>query len=247
MFRALILAAVVWAGPAWAGPAWAGLTEDAAPLTPASVTVPATARGAVVWLHGSYDAAREPRPDDPDWLAPLLARGYDLWHFDRAARPDPLAEGGARLLRGLAGLRAGGYRRIVVAGFSRGAFIGMAALARADLADAVIAMSPAAHGRRVERRGEALSAWAGLLQAAGPVRLAFAVLRDDPWDPGPEARAAAARESLPGRTGRLLLIDRPAGFSDHMESFTPEFAARFGLCLAAFADGDGAADGCDGR
>jgi len=242
MFRALILALLLAASPARAD-----LPEDAAPLTPAGAIAPATARGALVWLHGSYDTATEARPADPDWLAPLRARGYDLWHFNRAARPDPLAAGGARLLAGLAGLRQGGYQRIVVAGFSRGAFIALAALSRPDLADAIAAISPAAHGRRPERRADALAAWAELLRAAQPTRFAFATLRDDPWDPGPDARAATARAAAPGLAGTLLLVDRPDGLDDHMGSFSPAFATRFGPCLAAFLDGAADATACHGR
>ena len=246
MFRALILGWLLGASPAWAA-----LPEDASPLVPAGAVAPRVApdvaRGAVVWLHGSYDAANEARPDDPDWLRPLLARGYDLWHFDRPARPDPLAEGGARLLRGVAALRAGGYRRVVVAGFSRGAFIGLAALARPELVDAVVSVSPAAHGRRVERRGEAMAAFGALMDAGREVGLALVLLRDDPWDPGPEARAALARGAAPGRAGRLLLLDRPAGLEGHMGSFAPEFALRFGDCMAAFLDGAAPASACAGR
>jgi pimeloyl-ACP methyl ester carboxylesterase len=242
VLRALILVLLLGAPPAWAG-----LPEDAAPLVPAGAVAPDVARGAVVWLHGSYDAASEARPADPDWLRPLLARGYELWHFDRPVRPDPLAEGGARLVQGVAALRAGGYRRVVVAGFSRGAFIGLAALARPALVDAVAAVSPAAHGLRVERRGEALAAFGALMDAGREVGLALVLLRDDRWDPMPEARAALARASVPGRAGLLLLLDRPEGLEGHMGSFEPEFAVRFAECLAAFLDGAAPASACAGR
>lgn len=242
MLRALILVFAVAALPAWAG-----LPQDAAPLTPAGVVRPWEARGAVVWLHGAYDRAVEARPDDPLWLAPLLARGYDLWHFDRPTRPDPLAEGGDQLLRGIAALRAGGYRRVVVAGFSRGAFIGLTALGRPDLVAAVVAVSPAAHGRRPERRDAALAAFGARMDAAREVALALVVMRDDPWDPGPEARIAMARAAAPGRAGRLLLLDRPGGLAGHMASFEPGFGERFAACLAEFLDDAASALSCAGR
>lgn len=208
---------------------------------------PVMARGAVVWLHGSYDPTSEARPDDPAWLSAVRARGYDMWHFNRPRRPDPLTEGGAGLVDGLAALRRAGYRRVVVAGFSRGAFIALSALARPDLADAVLAISPAAHGRRVERRGEALAAFEALLQAGQATRFGLVMLRDDAWDPGPAQRAEMARVSAPARAGMLLLVDRPEGVADHMGSFSPEFAARFGACLAAFADGASGGEACAGR
>lgn len=203
---------------------------------------PVVARGAVVWLPGSYNPQTEPAPPVPEWLRHVTSRGYDLWLFDRGDwRRDPLPEGRERLLQGLAALRTAGYRRVVVAGFSRGAFIGLAALARPDLADAVAAISPAAHGRDPARRPQALAEFAAQLQAASASRFALALLHDDPWDPGPEQRAALARDSAPGVAGALLLIDRPDAPRDHMGSFEPEFEARFGSCLAAFLDGGAAA------
>lgn len=220
----------------------------APPLVPApdfAPAGPAGARGAAVWLHGSFDPRSEPPPPPPDWLAPLAGAGYDMWQFVRGQwRQDPLAEGGTRLRAGLAALRASGYRRVVVAGFSRGAFIGLDALTRPDLADAVAAVSPAAHGTRPERRAEALAEFAARMQAAGPVALALVLLAEDPFDPDPAARAALARASAPGRAGRLLLVDRPDSPRGHMGSFEPAFAARFAPCLGAFLDGRAGPGAC---
>ena len=213
----------------------------------AKLAGPVAARGAVVWLHGSYDPASEARPADPAWLGAVRERGYDIWHFNRPFRPDPLTAGGAGLIEGLTALRRAGYRRVVVAGFSRGAFIALSALARPDLADAVLAISPAAHGRRAERRVEALAAFAALVQAGQATRFALVMLREDAWDPDPAQRAEMAKSSVPGRAGLMLLVDRPAGITDHMSSFSPAFAARFGACLAAFADGAAGAGACAGR
>ncbi|MBN8889697.1 MAG: hypothetical protein J0H91_05330, partial [Rhodospirillales bacterium] len=151
---------------------------------------------------------------------------------------------GAALLRGLAALRADGYRRVVVAGHSRGAFIGLAALARPDLADAVAAISPAAHGTDPARRPAAVAAFAARMAAippepAHPARFAFATLRGDPLEPGADQRLALVRAAA-ARTGlRLLLIDRPADPVGHMGGYEPAFDARFGACLAAFLDGTG--------
>src|ERR1700722_11454332 len=98
---------------------------DAPPLHPSPAftpTGPGQARGVLVWLHGSYDPDAQPSPPaEPAWVTRLARRGYDIWRYDRMPGQDPLGPGGDALLRGLAGLRKGGYRRIVVAGGSRGA------------------------------------------------------------------------------------------------------------------------------
>ena len=196
-------------------------------------TGPQAAAGALVWLHHGYDPADWPQgPPEPPWVARLAADGYDIWRFDRTRGQDPLGAGGEALLGGLAALRAGGYRRRVVAGHSRGAFIALAALARPDLADAVAAIQPAAHGTAAAGHARALADFGACLQAARGVALALVLLRDDPYDPDPEARAAMARAA--GLT--LLLIDRPDSPTGHMGGYEPGFDARFGACLAGFLE-----------
>jgi pimeloyl-ACP methyl ester carboxylesterase len=194
---------------------------------------PAAARGALVWLHESYDTDAEPNgPPEAAWVGRLARDGYDIWRFDRSPGHDPLIPGGEALLRGLAGLRAAGYRRVVVAGQSRGGFIALAALARPDLADAVAALNPAAHGTSSARWSLALADFAERMAAARGVPLALVQLRDDPYDPDPSARAAMARAAAM----KLLLIDRPAAPTGHMGTAGAAFDARFGACLVRFLE-----------
>lgn len=200
--------------------------------------------GAVMWLHGGVSPGQFETAETPDgqpapaWLGRLAALGWDVWRYNRTPGHDPLAEGEAGTIRGLEGLHAAGYRRVIVAGFSRGAFIGMAALARPDLVEAVVLLSPAAHGTRVERRAQAIAEFGVRLAAArGPMRVALAQFDDDPFDPDPMLRGRMMREAA-GRAGMMVLhIDRPALPTGHMGSFEPEFDARFGAELARFAAG----------
>lgn len=206
---------------------------------------PALARGVLVWLHGSYDSAQFPAsPPEQAWVGRMAALGYDIWRFDREPGHDPLAAGGADLLQGLKMLRHDGYRRVVVAGHSRGAFIGLSALAHPELADAVAAISPAAHGTNPARRPAALRAFSDLMRAIPhekrhPARFAFVTLRDDPLEPDAKKRVSLVRQAA-RRTGlTLLVIDRPADPVGHMGGYEPGFDAHFGACLAAFLDGAG--------
>jgi pimeloyl-ACP methyl ester carboxylesterase len=224
---------------------------DAPPLHPSPAFSPAgpeEARGVLVWLHGGYDSDTEPLPPVQAWVIRLARRGYDIWRFDRTPGQDPLVPGGEALLRGVAALRRGGYRRVIVAGQSRGAFIALAALAHPELVDALAAISPAAHGTRPERRAQAMSDFRDRLDAArGPMRFALVQLDDDPFDPDADGRAVAARAAAARAGFSLLLIDRPPAPRGHMGSYDPEFDAIFGKCLARFLDGaDGRAhNDCD--
>ena len=144
----------------------------------------------------------------------------------------------ALLLAPLAALHAAGYRRVILAGFSRGAFIGMVALAHPELIEAAILLSPAAHGTRAERRAQAIADYTARLAAArGPMRLALAQFNDDPFDPDPPLRGRLAREAAARAGMAFLHIDRPAIPTGHMGSFEPEFDAQFGAELARFATG----------
>lgn len=220
----------------------------APPLIPAPgfmLMGPAKARGALVWLHGAYDLAQfSDPPPVQDWAARLAGRGYDVWRLNRIPRQDPIAEGGDKLLAGLRGIRAAGYRRVIVAGFSRGGFIGLAALAHPDLADAVAAISPAAHGPRPERRAEALAAFEAMMDRAQTSRFALVQLNDDALDPNPELRAGTARVMAARTHSALLQIFRPMVPRGHMGSDEPEFDALFGGCLADFLDGLVGPDAC---
>ncbi len=220
---------------------------EAAPFRPSAVyppAGPAHATGAVVWLHGGVSPGEFTGPEypdgqpAPDWLGRLAAQGWDVWRYNRTPGHDPLAEGAAATLQGLAALHAAGYRRVILAGFSRGAFIGMVALAHPELIEAAILLSPAAHGTRAERRAQAIADYTARLAAArGPMRLALAQFNDDPFDPDPPLRGRLAREAAARAGMAFLHIDRPAIPTGHMGSFEPEFDAQFGAELARFATG----------
>ena len=255
MLRLILTAFLLLAAPGTLGTAraadfqstTAATLPDAPPLHPATAfhpAGPARARGAAVWLHGGYDSDEFPNgPPEPAWITRLAKLGYDIWRFDRVGR-DPLGPGGEALARGLEALRAGGYRRIVVAGHSRGAFIALSALAQTGMVDALAAISPAAHGTNPARRAQAMSDYRALLEAAKPMRFALVQLDDDPFDPDPDGRVAAARAAA-SRVGlTLMVIDRPAAPTGHMGSYEPAFDERFGACLAAFLDGTAGPDAC---
>jgi pimeloyl-ACP methyl ester carboxylesterase len=229
---ALALAAILFAVTARAD------MPTAPPLAPSAAFHPAgpeKAAGAVVWLHGGYDRDDKPPPEQP-WVGRLAADGYDIWRFDRPDR-DPLGPGEAALAQGLTALKAAGYRRIIVAGQSRGAFIGLAALAMTGVVDAMAAISPAAHGTNPARRQQAMDDFRDLLVKATPMRLAFVQFRDDDFDPDPDGRAAIVRETAARVGFPLLIIDRPPEPTGHEAGDGPGFDPIFGACLTRFLEG----------
>ena len=164
-----------------------------------------------------------------------LARpGLDVFQFLRSRGHDRLGDGAVTLARGLTDLRARGYRQIVIAGHSRGAWIALTAMAKPDLADAIVAVSPAAHGTRPERQVQARADWEALWAAANApdTRVLLIQLQDDPYDPDPAWRRDIAAK---GRV-RLKSIFLPPEPTGHIGAYMPAFDERLGAEIAAFAD-----------
>jgi hypothetical protein len=198
---------------------------------------PEAARGVLVFAHGR-DGGTDLRGNQPQsWTRRFNNAGYDVWRFDRAPPTDSMLRASGWLAADLAGLRGFGYRRVIVAGQSRGGWNALMMLERPGLADVVIAIAPAAHGlagsEAFARQVEDLRALAGRV-AAREARVIVASFRDDPYDADPEARAAILA-GLAGRVGALLHLDRPERLSGHGAGATIAFNDRFGGCLLRFA------------
>lgn len=192
----------------------------------------AAARGALVWVHGTYGREASGPPDPPDFVRREAASGLDIWCFNRDRGADPLAGGAEGLAEGVRGLRAAGYRRVIAAGHSRGAWIALMLLAHPGLADAIVAFSPAAHGTRPERKAQAMEEWERVWTAArGETRVVLVQLADDPWDPDPAARLRIARQHW---GTRLLAVFHPETPTGHGGVYEPAFDEQFGARIAAF-------------
>lgn len=240
--RRLILLLMLLAAPVPPLAAQATTELQAEPLHPSAgfqPRGPAQARGALVWLHGSYDTDTQPSPPEPAWVRRAAERGYDIWRFDRTPGNDPLAAGGEQLAAGLAALRAGGYPRILVAGHSRGAWIALSVLSRPGLADGVAAFSPAAHGTNPERQPRALADFDALMRATGHApntRLVIAQFADDPLDPDPQGRQDMVREAGRHRGLKLQPILNPDQPRGHHGVYEPAFDKLFGARIVRFLD-----------
>lgn len=199
---------------------------------------PLAARGVVLWAHGRNADGSDSRGAQPQaWLRHFNNAGYDIWRFDRDPARDFMVPAAAWMRADLAELRARGYRRVVVAGQSRGGWNALMALDTPGLAEAHIAIAPAAIGDLGEEgQRRQLAALRGVVAAAraGQARVAAVSFAGDPFNGLPDGRAEALR-ALEGRVGALLLIDRPEGITGHGAGNSPAFHQRFGACLFRFA------------
>jgi pimeloyl-ACP methyl ester carboxylesterase len=194
-------------------------------------TGPATAKGVLVWVPGTYGRDQSGPPPPPDFVDREAAAGMDVWCFERDRGDDPLDRGAAMLARHVQTLREQGYRHVIIAGHSRGAWIALTILAHPGLADAVVAFSPAAHGTSDARKAQAMADWDALWAAAvnNGTRVVLVQMEDDPYDPDPARRLSIAR----ARFGvNLTSIFEPATPKGHAGVYDPAFDEQFGARIA---------------
>jgi len=196
------------------------------------------AHGAVIWSHGRSLQKECSLVPTPDYISAFRAAGWDTFRLNRPSIIDTLPDSAATLAGEAEGLKHRGYRRVVLAGQSFGAFISLIAADRSDAVDAVIATAPAAYGSAQSNPwGYSLNATRlyDLLGTVRHARVALFFFDGDIFDPG--GRAPVADEILSARGLAHLVVDRPVGLPTHWASISPAFAAQFGPCLVAFAAG----------
>ncbi|NQW55031.1 MAG: alpha/beta hydrolase [Rhodospirillales bacterium] len=200
-----------------------------------SMRGPQLASGLLVWSHG-YMAGRNSTESPPQsWVGHFTHLGYDLYRFDREWIADWASDATA-LADAVARAKAMGYRRVILAGQSAGAWVSLAALQRGAAADGVISIAAAHHGTVEKMRDQtrARSEWQRLLEGIkrGP-RLIVVNFADDAYDVGgrmDDARSILARNGVDAE-----IIDAPEGFKGHGAADST-FSRKFGACFAAFIE-----------
>ena len=211
---------------------------------------PTAARGVVVWAHGYGGPELDNRGIQPQSLIrPLNNVGYDVVRFDREPMADARDRAAGWLHDGLQEMRRIGYRSVVAAGQSRGAWNSLQVLDTPGLADVVIAVSPAAHGTGDSTNLTAQYDDLRAIMAGVPdtrTRVAFVQFSGDTFIGDPDRRTRLMQGAAP-RLGALLLIDRPEGFTGHGASATAAFGRRYGECLMHFTIDPSPPRSCPGQ
>lgn len=194
------------------------------------------AQGAVIWSHGRSLQKECSLVPTPDYISAFRAAGWDTFRLNHPSIIDTLPDSAATLVGEAEGLKHRGYRRVVLAGQSFGAFISLIAAGRSDSVDAVIATAPAAYGSAQSNPfgyGRNATRLYDLLGTVRHARVALFFFDGDIFDPG--GRAPISDGILSARGLAHLVVDRPAGLQTHWASINPDFASQFGSCLVAFA------------
>jgi dienelactone hydrolase len=195
---------------------------------------PQVAAGLVIWSHGYLPGVDSTTTQPQGYVARLLAQGWDIYRYNReyiAQMHKEIAE----MIDSIEAARRAGYKKIVIAGQSHGAWISLEALARGAPLDGVISVSPAHHGsppssaarsdfrellRQIRKRNDA------------HIPLVIALFQNDGYDPG--GRFADIPDLLGDTAIPLYFIDRPADLSGHGAGNSAKFNERFGGCIVQF-------------
>lgn len=205
------------------------------------------ARGAVIWSHGRSITTEDSLSPTPYYMAALRRAGWDTFRFNRMRDGDTLQTSAAALAREAARLKAAGYRKIVLAGQSFGAFLALMAAGESDDIHAVVATAPAAYGSFEEfheswqRNATRLYP---LLESVRNARVMLFYFHGDDFDPG--GRGTQSEAILSARKIDHLVLDQPANLTSHWAASTGLFVRRFGGCIRDFIEaGQGVSVSCD--
>jgi pimeloyl-ACP methyl ester carboxylesterase len=199
-----------------------------------SMRGPQLAAGLLVWIHGyaSDKVSTETAPQQ--WTGRFLRDGYDLYRFDREWISDWASDATA-LASAVASARAAGYRRVVLAGQSAGAWVALAALHRGAKVDGVVSIAAAHHGLvdKMVDKERAAAEWRYVVEGLKPgPRILIVNFPDDPYDVG--GRTDAARAAFAASHVESVVIDAPPDFKGHLGGLGGAFAVKFGGCIRAF-------------
>ncbi|MBV8588536.1 MAG: alpha/beta hydrolase, partial [Acetobacteraceae bacterium] len=193
--------------------------------------------GVYVWAHGvggGDNRGLQPQPH----VRLFNNIGFDVIRFDRCPSADETERAAGWLRDGLVGLRQIGWRRVIVGGQSRGAWNALQMMDTPGLADVIVAISPAAQGEGgspfMSSQTDELRRIVDGVETASASRLGFVQFEGDTYIGDPDRRRELIEQLRP-RLARLMVIDRPVGFSGHFAGGQARFAEIYGPALLGLA------------
>ncbi len=209
------------------------------PAFPEPAFGPGQAKGVVVWSHGRSIATEDSKSPTPAYLQVLRDDGWDVMRFDRLSRGDTLSDSTKRLIDHAAALKHKGYKQVVLAGQSFGAFLSLMAAEGSSNVDAIVATAPAAYGSFEDFYDSwrlNASRLYPLLERVKRARVMVFYFHGDNFDPG--GRGDRSRQILSERGLGYAVIDQPAYLTSHWAASSGLFVRRFGSCIRDFANND---------
>jgi pimeloyl-ACP methyl ester carboxylesterase len=197
---------------------------------------PQAAAGLIVWSHGYMQGVDATVSAPQGQVAYFALQGYDLYRFDRQWIRDWPGDA-TELVDAVKRAKAIGYRRVILAGQSAGAWVSLAAAYRGAPVDGVISVAAAHHGEVKDMRDVsfARSEWQQIVRGIKPgPRVIVVIFKDDTYDVGGRTDDASAAFAASGVES--IVVSYPAGFTGHGAAGNNAFPRKFGGCINAFIE-----------
>lgn len=214
---------------------------------------PSEAKGVIYFVRGynleNYDGWHQ----IPYFLRTLNADGWDVvidrirpgyeppkslgWPQWRRAE---IAQAARHVTMRVSSFRRAGYKRVVGAGHSFGAWVMLgASVGDPKLVDQLILSAPSAHGKVLTLRGTPNVLYQ---QLASESESQFSKLKTPTFvglfkgdEFEPPRRADLVKKVVAGNKS-IYMVDRPAAFTGHFSAYSPVFDFIYGECLARLLD-----------
>jgi pimeloyl-ACP methyl ester carboxylesterase len=199
-------------------------------------------------MRGATPSSREYRAA-PYFFKSLSENGWDIFGgmMPRglpSIATEYVAPAGAFMLRRAEELKREGYKRVVLAGHSLGAWSASRVSENAGAPfEAILLSAPAVFGTRISPfTGGPNPTYQLNLTELGPLFMkvkkpTFLVVPDDrDYDPDPAARGAIAEKIFTQAKLEHVVLTKPPGFSGHIAAWLPIFDYAYGKCIQRFLE-----------
>ena len=197
---------------------------------------PQAAAGLIVWSHGYFRGIDSTNSAPQGEVAYFTNAGYDLYRFDRQWIRD-VQEDAADFAAAIKQAKSMGYKRIILAGQSNGAWTSLETVVRSPEVDGVISVSAARHGEVKDMRDVSIarSDWQKLVRSIKPgPRVMVFIFKNDSYDVGGRTDDATAAFKASGVDA--IVVAYPPGFSGHGAASASAFPRKFGACIYDFIE-----------
>ena len=210
---------------------------------------PAQAKGVVLYLHGIAANQDSYHHALPSYVQLLRLEGWEILRHNRSNTQDRLYDSTQALLKAVRELKDSGYRKIVLAGQSRGAWFAASIAGKSPDVFAAISTAPGGYGdanigtmsRSAEELGE-------LLAEIRNTRVMLFLFNGDPRENVPGGRGGRSQRALTRAGVPFVVVDKPTDFWGHGASGMGRFTRRYGECIVRFVQAESLPSGgheCD--
>jgi len=197
---------------------------------------PAATAGVLIYLHGRGDIDVANGAIPGIFVEMARSAEWDILRINRLPYVDVVSEDDRQvsfLADEAARARRSGYRRIIVAGASRGGWLALSASRLVDV-DGVIGLAPGTLGRSPDELRWQRDELARRLSDVKASRIAAFFFEGDSLEDLPGGRADAMRSALRNTSAAYMLVDKPPDLSGHSAAGSGLFTRRYRDCLVAF-------------